>query len=208
MASAGEHVLSRLEDLCLSIPVAPKDKPSPIDRSYFADSDGWLVSAVQAALRTAGNDGGGEGGGEGGGGGIGGGGGGGGEWHAEGRVRILRYTSEGGQLPAHVDLPRTCSVPTTTSTTTTTTTKTTHSFLIYLTDCARGGETVLLDALPGDAKVAHQGGVAPGDRKTLARVVPRRGRLLLMPHACPHAAAPVVDAPKVVIRGECVQLGV
>ena len=43
----------------------------------------------------------------------------------------------------------------------------------------------------------------PGARATLARVAPRRGRLLVMPHACPHAAAPTEGSdPKVVLRGE------
>ena len=36
----------------------------------------------------------------------------------------------------------------------------------------------------------------------LARSAPRRGKLMIMPHACPHSAAPVVSAPKLLIRGE------
>jgi hypothetical protein len=36
----------------------------------------------------------------------------------------------------------------------------------------------------------------------LADVKPVRGRLLVFPHACPHAGRPVVDAPKLVLRGE------
>jgi hypothetical protein len=31
---------------------------------------------------------------------------------------------------------------------------------------------------------------------------PRRGRLLLFPHACPHVGRPVQDAPKLLLRGE------
>ena len=46
------------------------------------------------------------------------------------------------------------------------------------------------------------GGVAPGPRATLEAVRPREGRLLLMPHACPHAAAPTIDTPKLLVRGE------
>ena len=39
-------------------------------------------------------------------------------------------------------------------------------------------------------------------RKPIAVSAPRRGRLLIMPHACPHAAAPVDSVPKTLIRGE------
>ena len=32
---------------------------------------------------------------------------------------------------------------------------------------------------------------------------PRRGRVLVFPHDCPHAGRPVVDVPKLLLRGEC-----
>ena len=38
--------------------------------------------------------------------------------------------------------------------------------------------------------------------QVLARVEPRRGRLLVFPHACPHAGLAVIDAPKLLLRGE------
>jgi len=60
-----------------------------------------------------------------------------------------------------------------------------------------GGETALLrdvKAAPGRAGAA---GAA-----ALAAVRPVRGRLLVFPHHCPHAGRPVVDAPKLVLRGE------
>ena len=38
--------------------------------------------------------------------------------------------------------------------------------------------------------------------QVLARVEPRRGRLLVFPHACPHAGLAVVEAPKLLLRGE------
>ena len=106
-------------------------------------------------------------------------------------MRFLHYPDAGGTLPAHVDLPRVVDGV-----------RTTHSFLLYLTDCEHGGETLLLEARRGDEKLATRGGVAPGERQTVARSAPRRGRLLVMPHACPHSAAPVVSAPKLLIRGE------
>ena len=45
-------------------------------------------------------------------------------------------------------------------------------------------------------------GLVDGARTTLYAVHPKAGRLFLMPNACPHEAAGVVRAPKVLIRGE------
>jgi hypothetical protein len=36
----------------------------------------------------------------------------------------------------------------------------------------------------------------------LAKVTPKRGRLLLFPHNCPHKGNAVVDVPKLLLRGE------
>ena len=54
-----------------------------------------------------------------------------------------------------------------------------------------GGETVLLQ------RIKRPSGV-------LASVTPRRGRLLVFPHACPHLAREVVaqGLPKLLLRGE------
>jgi hypothetical protein len=172
-----EGCVEALQQLWRSLPTAPKDKPSPIDRAYYADPDGTLGRLVDSAIEAAGlrvDRPGGEG------------------CGTLPLLRFLHYPRAGGSLPAHVDLPRM----------TPSGTRTTHSVLLYLTDCERGGETLLLEARGGDSKLATNGGVAPGERATLARSAPRRGRLLLMPHACPHAAAPVESAPKTLIRGE------
>ena len=118
-------------------------------------------------------------------------------------VRFLCYPEEGGSLPQHVDLPRTVRVaPSSSSLEETKLQPTTHTFLIYLSDCKAGGSTLLLSARDGDGPLAACGGVAPGARETLAAVKPLAGRIMLMPHACPHSAAPVRDAPKLLIRGE------
>ena len=158
-----------------SLPTAPKDKPSPIDRSYYADVDGWLAKAIDEALertgllkRSSGKG-----------------------TATQPLIRFLHYPSEGGSLPPHVDLPRVIDGQ-----------RTTHTFLLYLTDCEVGGETLLLETKPGDEKLASAGGVAPGPREAVSMSAPRRGRLLLMPHACPHSAAPVVSVPKTLVRGE------
>ncbi|KAL3899089.1 MAG: hypothetical protein SGPRY_012705 [Prymnesium sp.] len=67
----------------------------------------------------------------------------------------------------------------------------THTFILSLTDNLAGGETVLLQRLKQPSAV-------------LASVTPRRGRLLLFPHACPHLARQVVahGLPKLLLRGE------
>ena len=107
----------------------------------------------------------------------------------------------------------------------------THTFLLHLRDCSEGGETVLLDTLrnqgggiigttTGDRqmrvkaasaaqakakrrRIENEGPVASHENEhVLASVAPRRGRLLLFPHVCPHAGLEVVDAPKLFLRGE------
>jgi hypothetical protein len=172
-----ESCVEALLQLWRSLPTAPKEKASPIDRAYYADVDSLLARLIDDALVETGLL----------------------ERPHHGAaaatqtlMRFLHYPTVGGFLPAHVDLPRATADGA----------RTTHTFLLYLTDCAAGGETLLLDAKPGDAKLVHQGGVVHGERATLARSAPRRGRLLLMPHACPHSAAETVSVPKTLIRGE------
>lgn len=97
-------------------------------------------------------------------------------------MRFLSYATSGVVLAPHVDLSRTEAISGRTST---------HSFLLYLTHCEIGGETALLGAICGEKR--HQ---------TIAAIKPRRGRLLLFPHLCPHEGLAVVDAPKLLIRGE------
>ena len=97
-------------------------------------------------------------------------------------MRFLHYGTEGTELAPHVDL---CRVDSSTGI------RSTHSFLLYLTDCEEGGETSLLGAVSGD-----------GRNQVLAAVSPKRGRLLLFPHACPHEGNRVVNVPKTLLRGE------
>lgn len=106
-------------------------------------------------------------------------------------MRFLWYPEIGASLPAHVDLVRTDAGL-----------RSTYTFLLYLEDCIEGGETTLLECLDADVGLASKGGLAPGSRAVVASVAPRRGRLFLMPHACPHSAAAVLTLPKVLIRGE------
>lgn len=94
-------------------------------------------------------------------------------------MRFLHYSEPGSTLVPHIDLCRVDALSGVRST---------HSFLLYLTDCEKGGETTLLESLT--------------TAKTLARVSPQRGRLLLFPHNCPHEGEAIVDAPKILVRGE------
>ena len=59
----------------------------------------------------------------------------------------------------------------------------------------------------GDSTIAGTAiadGIWHDDGELLASVSPRRGRLLVFPHVCPHEGRPVSDVPKVFLRGECV----
>ena len=147
--------------------VAAKDKPSPIDRSYFHDTEGWLIRAIAAAAApaaaaaaaaptastsaaaaaastavalgaalAAAN---------------------GAACVVLPRMRVLRYTRPGGALPPHTDLPRAAPDVSPAA-------RTTHTFLLYVGDCNGGGETLLLEALPGDERLALAGGLARGAR--------------------------------------------
>lgn len=51
-------------------------------------------------------------------------------------MRFLYYEEAGSSLAAHVDLSRTDPITKTTST---------HTFVLYLSDCTEGGETILLE---------------------------------------------------------------
>jgi len=100
-------------------------------------------------------------------------------------MRFLYYRSVGGFLPPHTDLSRKDRDSGRLST---------HTFILYLSDCESGGETVLL-------KTANRN---VGDEQyQIAKVKPKRGRLLLFPHACPHEALAVEQVPKILLRGEC-----
>lgn len=95
-------------------------------------------------------------------------------------MRFLHYSIAGTTLNPHVDI---CRVDPDSGM------RSTHTFILYLYDCQEGGETCLLDQLSGPSKV-------------LACVSPRRGRLLLFPHNCPHEGRQVQSLPKLLLRGE------
>lgn len=108
-------------------------------------------------------------------------------------MRFLRYERAGDAMAPHVDLSK--PVPATAAALTGGRKASSHTFILYLESCGAGGETVLLQR--EGPSIEASGGV-------LAAVQPRVGRLLLFPHKCPHAGAPVVaeQLPKLLLRGE------
>ena len=168
-----EPLLEKLDALFASLPLAPRYKCTQglNDRAYFCDAEGWVSAALAGAVASAAAAAAAAGG--------------------EGvpivgtpiaHMRCLLYAEAGGGLPPHVDLSRTDATGRTS----------THTFILYLSGCAEGGETVLLESL------------SLGKGSVRAAVTPVRGRLLLFPHACPHLARPVVaeGLPKLLLRGE------
>jgi hypothetical protein len=132
------------------------------------------------------------------------------------RCRFLTYLELGGDMQPHVDLskqldeyePR-CHA------------KSTHTFMIHLADCDQGGETVFLthlnsigsrqvdgrDKKPEPGLEPHQQNesyLEEMDRlqTVLGAAAPRRGRLVVFPHGCPHAGLSVLAVPKKFLRGE------
>jgi hypothetical protein len=105
------------------------------------------------------------------------------------KMRFLRYPDPGGRLNPHVDLRKVDEESATGQ-------RSTHTFCLYLATCDAGGETVTLDKVrePKDPM---------SDRFAVGACKPKRGRLFLFPHGTPHAGRPVVDVPKVLLRGEC-----
>ena len=134
--------------------------------------------------------------------------------------RFLEYNKVGMGLDPHTDGTKVCcDRPNIRST---------HTMLLYLCDCKVGGETVLLKSSPTTTKVKtttaaskHKSKNAPinhagdgtksknkhylggdDDETILYSCKPKRGRILLFPHATLHAGMPVIDLPKICLRAE------
>ena len=120
----------QLRALWQALPVAPPSKPACSDRSYFCDTEGWVRAGMRRCLLGAKDEkeetsvqGAAEGGGSGLGVAV---------STALPHTRFLCYRRVGGYLVPHIDLSRTDASGRTS----------THTFLLYLDDCAAGGETV------------------------------------------------------------------
>jgi hypothetical protein len=101
-------------------------------------------------------------------------------------MRILNYDQAGGELLPHIDLTKVDPLSKRRST---------HTFILYLRDCDKGGETALLKKLSESGPKAYHEVIDPP-------VCPRRSRILVFPHACPHQGMKVISTPKILLRGE------
>jgi hypothetical protein len=134
--------------------------------------------------------------------------------HCNNYLRILEYSKPGSGLAPHTDGTKVCERVGH---------KSTHTLLLFLSDCPKGGETVLLDGKVGWS--AHQQVVVPPERvlhpnsseqqlllldmtdgddasNVSVGVSPQIGRILFFPHEWPHAGAVCESVPKVMLRAE------
>ena len=80
----------------------------------------------------------------------------------------------------------------------------THTFILYLTDCQNGGETALLRSMKTNI-LKSPGSLSPltgPSENIIALVAPRKGRMLIFPHAAPHSGLTIHSVPKLLLRGE------
>eukprot|EP01041_Mallomonas_annulata_P006070 gene6070-12245_t len=201
-----DSFLSRLSHLFTSLPITPASKVSCSERSYYCDSLRWVQSAIRQALVLADI----------------------GCSDILLKMRFLHYPTVGGYLVPHIDLSKTIEeemevevedkdgnrhgqghghVGQRSST---------HTFILYLTTCESGGETVLLDRIPSVNRHKKKASSLSHDvdmetmsgsmsvAVPLAVVSPKRGRLLVFPHICPHEGRPTDsgNTPKLLLRGE------
>jgi len=111
-------------------------------------------------------------------------------------MRFLCYSKKGAALAPHVDLTRALDDGR----------RSTHTFIIYLQTCERGGGTALLKRQETRGEgIDNEAWDKVMEEITIVRVKPRIGRLLVFPHFCPHAGLEVIDIPKLLIRGEMVR---
>ena len=133
-------------------------------------------------------------------------------------MRLLHYPDRGDRMVPHVDLSKKDLLTGAAST---------HTFLLYLSEepgevagegeepgaaadgnalsgGGGGGETALLRSIgkPGQTAASREAW-SRSTQGVMHLVAPRRGRLFVFPHACPHAGRPV-SCRKLLLRGEAV----
>lgn len=125
--------------------------------------------------------------------------------------RFLEYMQQGSKLDPHTDGTKVCDDTSLTST---------HTLLLYLTTCERGGETMLLtkkcssnnsntidkhhqSSNKDQLSLKGEDSTSIGNGSILLHATqPIRGRILLFPHATLHAGAVVQSVPKICLRAE------
>lgn len=132
-------------------------------------------------------------------------------------MRFLYYDVDGGDLPPHIDLSKR-ELQCQSNGQDTTAVSSTHTFILYLSDCESAGETALLLDLKPQKSDEREAPMVEGESSVdveesgksqhalspvvLAGVVPKRGRLLVFPHSCPHSGLPINSCHKLLLRGE------
>lgn len=157
-----------------SVPHSPKitmQSTNSVRRSHYCDTEGWLYQALTHALQNSLQQ---------------------SSMsplsHVFSHVRFISYLGENATtsfLAPHIDHPVLDRSSNSIST---------HTFILYLTDVSKGGETVLMDHLPLNNKI--------DERVVRYDVQPVRGRLFVFPHGCPHAGRHVVEGSKLILRGD------
>ena len=104
------------------------------------------------------------------------------------KAKFLQYRDEDTDLAPHIDLCKKTDWLSPSHRL-----STTHTWIVYLTTCPRGGETVLLD----DVRTSSN-----DVRVFLDGVRPVRRRLFVFPHRHPHAGRPTGETTKRIARGE------
>ena len=143
--------------------------------------------------------------------------------HVLPRMRFLHYSDSGGKMEPHVDLSKNHiyyqqgEINVDFNGKPNLAIESTFTFILHLHDCNDGGETVFLKKLGNKHKhrkkkntIANatvkeevEDANSEDDMAIIARVKPKRGRLLIFPHNAPHQGLPVgLDVPKLFLRGE------
>lgn len=171
-----DEYMSYLTSISELLPIAPREKECSSDRAYLCDIDTTMTAPLEAAINYA-------------------------VMNIDPeygndkefivkvfpQMKFLIYREPKGSLAPHVDLSKNCEdFPNYSAL------HSTHTLILYLTDCEIGGNTTLLNSVKKECF---------GDN-VIRTVQPKRGRLLVFPHLCPHAGAPVESVPKILLRGE------
>eukprot|EP00747_Dinoflagellata_sp_TGD_P180211 gnl/TRDRNA2_/TRDRNA2_32277_c0_seq1.p1 gnl/TRDRNA2_/TRDRNA2_32277_c0~~gnl/TRDRNA2_/TRDRNA2_32277_c0_seq1.p1 ORF type:complete len:282 (+),score=52.79 gnl/TRDRNA2_/TRDRNA2_32277_c0_seq1:115-960(+) len=175
-----DSFLESLEAFRLSIPLDTTKKKTAAARRFFHDADGVVRAELVRVLNA--------------------------ELHVSDAsilpwMRFLEYNEVEGALPPHTDALIRCKESGRWST---------HTLILFCSDCASGGETVMLTpSLTADdagktADEADDAGKTTDQAGESFAVSPTRGRLFCFPHQCLHEGRPTISVPKILLRAELI----